>query len=161
MCDNQFQGTLCSGKDVGHLINTISHQLKRQMCMREGDYGLTNMQKIVLRYILFQSLKSDVYQKDLEKEFQIRRSTATGILQILERDGFIHRETAENDARLKKIIPTEKAIGKRTQIIENIRFMESLLREGIPEEDLQVCIRVLGAMSENLLGNEREKERGL
>lgn len=161
MCENQSQDTFCTGRDVGPLINTISHQLKRQMCMREGDYGLTNMQKIVLRYILFRSLKSDVYQKDLEKEFQIRRSTATGILQILERDGFILRETAKNDARLKKIIPTEKAIGKRKQIIMNIRFIESLLRDGIPEEDMQTCIRVLGAMSQNLLGNEREKERGL
>ena len=85
--------------DVGRLINKISHQLKRQMCFHQEESELTNMQKRVLHYILFQSLKKDIYQKDIEKEFQIRRSTATGILQLLEKNGFLIRETVEWDAR--------------------------------------------------------------
>ena len=55
--------------DVGRLINKISHQLKRQMCFHQEESELTNMQKRVLHYILFQSLKKDIYQKDIEKEF--------------------------------------------------------------------------------------------
>ena len=79
-------------QDVGRLINTISHQLKRRMCIQEEEDSLTtNMQRLVLHYILFESLKRDIYQKDVEKEFQIRRSTATGTLQILEKNGFINR----------------------------------------------------------------------
>ena len=35
--------------------------------------------------------------------------------------------------------------------------MERLLREGIPEKDMEACIRVLEKMSENLLGNEKKK----
>ena len=115
------------------------------------------MQKLVLHYIMFESLRRSVYQKDLEKEFQIRRSTATGILQLLEKNGFVHREQMKEDARLKKIVPTEKAIGLREQILKNIRYMERLLREGIPEKDMEACIRVLEKMSENLLGNEKKK----
>ncbi len=30
-------------QDVGRLINTISHQLKRQMCAEEENDSLTNM----------------------------------------------------------------------------------------------------------------------
>lgn len=145
------------GHDVGRLINMISHQLKRQMSTHGEESDLTNMQKLMLHHIMFESLKGDVYQKDLEKEFQIRRSTATGTLQLLERNGFVRREPVKEDARLKKIVPTDKAIGLREQILKNIRYMESLLREGIPEEDLQVCIRVLEKMSANLLGNEKKK----
>lgn len=145
------------GHDVGRLINTISHQLKRQMRTHGEEDNLTNMQKLVLHYIMFESLRRSVYQKDLEKEFQIRRSTATGILQLLEKNGFIHREQMKEDARLKKIVPTEKAIGLREQILKNIRYMERLLREGIPEKDMEACIRVLEKMSENLLGNEKKK----
>ena len=44
------------------------------MCAHESEDSLTNMQRHVLHYILFQSLQHDIYQKDLEKEFQIRRS---------------------------------------------------------------------------------------
>ena len=146
-----------SGRDVGRLINMISHQLKRQMQTHGEEDDLTNMQKIILHHIMFESLEHDVYQKDLEKEFQIRRSTATGILQLLEKNGFIYREQVKEDARLKRIVPTEKAIGLRKQILRNIRYMESLLREGIPEDDMEVCFRVLGKMSANLLGNEKKK----
>ena len=81
----------------------------------------------VLHYILFQSLKKDIYQKDIEKEFQIRRSTATGILQLLEKNGFVIRETVEWDARLKKLVPTAKAEGVREEILSNIRYMETIL----------------------------------
>ena len=144
-------------RDVGRLINTLSHQLKRQISFPEEESSLTNIQRVVLNYILFQVLKREVYQKDIEKEFQIRRSTATAILQLLERKGFICRETAEWDARFKKLIPTEKTEKLREQIISNTRYMENLLKTGIPEEDLQICLRVLERMSENLSDNEKIK----
>ena len=141
--------------DVGRLINKISHQLKRQMCFHQEESELTNMQKRVLHYILFQSLKKDIYQKDIEKEFQIRRSTATGILQLLEKNGFVIRETVEWDARLKKLVPTAKAEGVREEILSNIRYMETILKQGISQGDMRVCMRVLEQMSTNLLGNEK------
>lgn len=52
---------------------------------------LTAMQKHVLKFILLETLHSDIYQKDIEEEFQIRKSTATGILQLMEKKGFIYR----------------------------------------------------------------------
>ena len=146
-----------SKRDAGKLINTVSHQLKRQMCSHEAEDSLTNMQRHVLHYILFESLKRDIYQRDVEKEFQIRRSTVTGTLQLLEKKGFIRRESVEWDARLKKVVPTDKAEGIREHVLNNIRYAEAVLREGIPEEDMEVCIRVLGKMSANLLGNEKKK----
>ena len=120
-----------SEEDIGKLINIVSHQLRRQMCFFEDEDGLTNMQKHVLHYILLESLHREIYQKDLEREFQIRRSTATGTLQLLERNGFIRRESVQQDARLKKIVPTGKAQNLRERILENIARMEALLKKGI------------------------------
>lgn len=105
MCGSENMEISDSGHDVGRLINTISHQLKRRMCIQEEEDSLTtNMQRLVLHYILFESLKRDIYQKDVEKEFQIRRSTATGTLQILEkriyqpRTGRVGRPAEKADA---------------------------------------------------------------
>lgn len=144
-----------SAPDIGRLINTISHQLKRQMCAHEEKDSLTNMQRHVLHYILFQSLKREIYQKDMEQEFQIRRSTATGILQLLEKNGFITRESVARDARLKKLVPTGKAEGIRDRILENIRYVENLLRKDIAPQSLAVCLEVLEQMSLNLAENEK------
>ena len=159
MCDMNGRDILDPGHDVGRMINTLSHQLKRQMCIHESEDSLkTNMQRLVLHYILFQSLQRDIYQKDVEKEFQIRRSTATGTLQILEKNGFITREPVKEDARLKRLVPTEKAKGVRKHILENIRYVEALLVQGIPEEKLAVCREVLEQMSENLSVDEKRRE---
>lgn len=145
-------------QDVGRLINTISHQLKRQICSAEEDDSLTNMQRHILHYILFQSLQKEIYQKDVEQEFQIRRSTATGTLQLLERNGFIVRETVERDARLKRIRPTAKAEGVRERILENIQYMEHLLMREIDPKKLKICREVLEQMSLNLSQNEKTAE---
>ena len=159
MCSSDNKGTPDCGHDVGRLINTLSHQLKRQMCVQEEEDSLTtNMQRLVLHYILFQSLQRDIYQKEVEKEFQIRRSTATGTLQILEKNGFITREPVKQDARLKKLMPTEKAKAVRQHILDNIRYVEELLAKDIPEEKLTVCREVLMQMSENLSGDEKRRE---
>lgn len=141
--------------DVGRLINVISHQLKRQMCFHEEESELTNMQKRVLHYILFQSMEKDVYQKDIEKEFKIRRSTASGILRLLEKNGFVTRENVEWDARLKRLAPTGKAEGVREMILSNIRYVEKILRQGITDQDMEICRRVLEQISANLSGNEK------
>ena len=81
---------------------------------------LTPMQKHILKFILLETMHRDLYQKDVEEEFKIRRSTTTGILQLMEKNGFIYRESVAKDARLKRIIPTKKAEALREQILENI-----------------------------------------
>lgn len=139
---------------AGKLIHMLSHRLKRQNIVPCGEDGLTTMQKHVLKFILLETLHRDIYQKDVEEEFQIRKSTATGILQLMEKNGFICRECSAKDARLKRIVPTEKAEILRREILENIRAMEKQLSEGIPEEDFKVCVNVLWKMFDNLAQTE-------
>ena len=63
----------------------------------------------------------------------------------------------KQDARLKKLMPTEKAKAVRQHILDNIRYVEELLAKDIPEEKLTVCREVLMQMSENLSGDETKK----
>ena len=118
---------------VGRIIHMLSHQLKRRGTMPEVEMGLTPMQKHVLTFILFETMERDLYQRDIEEEFRIRRSTASGILQLMEKNGFIYRKSVARDARLKQIIPTEKAEKLRMDILVNIQEMEKKLTGGIPK----------------------------
>lgn len=149
------------GQDAGKWISRVSHQLKRQMFDEtdtEEQRELTNMQKHILHFILLESMQRDLYQRDLEKEFKVRRSTATGALQLLEKKGYLYREPVKEDARLKKIVPTKKALLLRSKLLESIRRREEQIRRGIPPEDMDVFIRVLKQISENLSYGERAKE---
>ena len=91
---------------MGRIIHMLSHQMKRNC--NNVDSAITNddltvMQKHVLKFVLLESLHRDLYQKDIEEEFQIRKSTVTGILKLMESHGYIRRESVKRDARLKRI----------------------------------------------------------
>lgn len=148
------------GKHAGKWINRVSHQLKRQMLWPDEPGDLTILQKSILHFILFETMQRDLYQKDLEKEFKVRRSTASENLRLLEKKGYLYRECAKEDARLKKIIPTEKAICLRGQLLKSIERTEERIRQGIPEEDLKVFFRVLKQISANLSSWEEENKMG-
>ena len=148
------------GKHAGKWINRISHQLKRQMLWPDEPGDLTILQKSILHFILFETMQRDLYQKDLEKEFKVRRSTASENLRLLEKKGYLYRECAKEDARLKKIIPTEKAVCLRGQLLKSLERTEERIRQGIPEEDLKVFFRVLKQISANLSSWEEENKMG-
>lgn len=148
------------GKHAGKWINRVSHQLKRQMLWPDEPGDLTILQKSILHFILFETMQRDLYQKDLEKEFKVRRSTASENLRLLEKKGYLYRECAKEDARLKKLIPTEKAVCLRGQLLKSIERTEERIRQGIPEEDLKVFFRVLKQISANLSSWEEENKMG-
>ncbi len=143
--------------NTGKLIHMLSHQLKRHNSESEESSDLTHIQRHILNYVLFESLGRDVYQKDLEEAFHIRKSTVTGILQLMEKNGFIKRESVEKDARLKRIVPTSKAEKRREKIMENIRATEQRLETGISKQDLETCRFVLKRMLQNLSENEEQQ----
>lgn len=123
-----------------------------------GNDGLTTMQKHVLKHILLETMHREVYQKDIEEEFRIRKSTATGILQLMEKNGFISQESSKKDARLKRIVPTPKAEALRPEILEHIRDTEKRLIQGIDQEDVKICRKVLVQMIQNLAENKTENK---
>ena len=120
---------------------------------------LTIMQKHVLKFVLLESLHRDLYQKDIEEEFQIRKSTVTGILKLMEKHGYIYRESVKKDARLKRIVPTAKAEEMRPKILEHIQKTEAKLIEGIAPEDVLICKKALGQMLYNLSEMNKEENK--
>ena len=145
---------------MGRLVFMLSHQLKREQKPDDGmeDCELTPMQRHVMKHILLETLHRDIYQKNIEEEFQIRKSTASGILKLMEKNGFIYRETVKKDARLKRLLPTKKAEAMLPKILEHISETEHRMTEGISEEDMLLCKKVLYQMFYNLAEKNRENK---
>ena len=130
---------------VGRLIHILSHSMRRHNPteVMEND-DLTTMQKHVLKFILLETMHRDLYQKDVEEEFQVRKPTATGILKLMEKNGYIYRESARQDARLKRIVPTEKAENIRLAILKSIEENEEAMVRGIPKKMWSCASRFCG-----------------
>lgn len=138
---------------LGPELQRLHHLIKRRIgeVLSDGETReLTQMQSFVIRYLSEHQDKGDLFQRDLEKRFGIQRATATGILQLMEREGLIRREPVEYDARLKKLILTPEAKELDDHVISTIRMVEEQTLEGIAPEDLEVFWRVLEQMKKNL-----------
>lgn len=145
---------------MGKLIHMLSHEMKRHHPIDKVVIeDLTIMQKHILKYILLETMHRDLYQKDIEEEFQIRKSTVTGYVQLMEKNGFLTRESDKDDARKKRLVPTAKAEELRGLILEDIKRNEKMMVEGIKEEDVTICKQVLYHVLQNLIEKHKEEER--
>lgn len=93
--------------------------LKRQMaCMMAGSDVdcIMDMQSMVLHYLIQSEGQGNRFQRDIETQFAMRCSTATGILQLMEQHGLLYREQIVHDARLKRLVLTEKARALNAEI---------------------------------------------
>ncbi len=92
----------------------------------------------------------DIFQKDFEKEFDIRRSTASNILSLMEKNGLIIRQSVPDDARLKKILLTEKAVEIHEKIEESFSKMEKDISQGISEEEMEAFLVTVDKIRNNI-----------
>lgn len=137
---------------IGFEIHMLDHMLARNMQAHVRAAGIdeiTLMHGWIIRY-LYANRDRDVFQKDIEKDFSVGRSTVTNVIKLMEKKGFIRRESVEHDARLKKVILTEKGILSHETMEHMIDNMDASLMEGIEDEELEVFHSVIRKLKENL-----------
>lgn len=98
----------------------------------------------------YENRDRDIFQKDFEEKFSIRRSTASNILKLMEKNGFITRESVANDARLKKIVLTEKAVRLHNCIAEDIEKRENKLKKGLTDEEIEAFFSIIQKLKANM-----------
>ena len=136
------------GLEVHRLEKLMARQRGYSAAHQDADRQ-TGMHGYLLRY-LYENQERDVFQRDIEKAFSISRSSVTVTLQLMEKNGLIRRESVAQDARLKRIVLTQKARDLHRQIEAHILAFESNLARGISEEEQEVFLRVAKKMQENL-----------
>ncbi len=143
------------GKDFGSIMNLLKRRMSTFDMAEDGsnsdNNAFTAKQGLVLGYIAKKNCEGkDVFQKDIEKEFSIRRSTATGILQLMEKNGFVVREAVKEDARLKKLVLTEKAKQRQQRFIKYLDEITTLAFDGVTEEELETLESIMNKVKKNL-----------
>ena len=145
------------GFEVKRLDNEIhSHVAPTRAAMGAGE--LTMMQSWIIGY-LYGNRDRDIFQKDIEANFSIARSTATGILQLMEKKEYIKRKPVDYDARLKKVELTPKGEELQQNTMRAIQNLEQKMRTDIPPEDLDTFFRVIRKIRSNVENCHKETDR--
>lgn len=125
-------------KEIHRLDMAVGRRLWQRLSEQSCEGVSTGTHCRIIRY-LSEHQERDVYQRDVEKEFGITRSTASRVLTLMEEKGLILRESVETDARLKKLTLTEKARQCSDVMMQNGRSVDQqLLRGFTPEEEDQL-----------------------
>ena len=137
---------------IGWHIKVISNLIKREVgiygCEKNPD-ELTGNNMFIIGHLARHGEK-DIFQKDLEEIFSVRRSTMSAVILRMEKKGFLTRESVQYDARLKKLVLTEK--GKRIhELIESrIAETEEKLSAGLSEDEKRQLFVLLEKLRQNL-----------
>lgn len=143
-----------TGRHIGRELHTLDMMIGRLVNAYQSKVdekaGINRMQGWIIGY-LYRHSDEDVFQKDLEAEFQMARSTASGILQSMEKKQLIIRESIPRDARLKRLVLTPKGMEFQMEIIDNFARIQKALSADIPEKKLEEFYETVDMIRENVV----------
>jgi len=91
-----------------------------------------------------------IYQKDIEKAFDITRSTASRVLSLMENKGLVQRSGVEHDARLKRVTLTERSKAFSEVMSQKCAELEERIFRGFTEREEAMVLSFLERMHYNL-----------
>ncbi|MCI8517991.1 MAG: MarR family transcriptional regulator [Hungatella sp.] len=136
---------------AGLAVRTLSNLIHRKInqMVAEEEETLTAHQMWVLKFLVNQEDR-EIMQRDIEREFSIRRSTASHMLTLMEHGGYIRRVPVPSDARMKRIVLTEKGRQAHERMGERIKRFETLLREGVTDQELEWFLGIIERLQQNI-----------
>ncbi|WP_343101614.1 MarR family transcriptional regulator [Romboutsia sp. MSSM.1001216sp_RTP31141st1_G3_RTP31141_220114] len=137
------------GLDISKIHHIISRKMDASVISAIDD-NLTVSQAYVIDFISNEGKDKEIFQKDLEKAFDLKRSSISLMLNNMEKSDLIERVPVTEDARLKKIILTQKSIKLYEKISTAIDSIEDKLSENITPEEIKVFQSVLDKIRNSL-----------
>lgn len=130
------------------IVNRL-HQVALDMPSENIPRGMTASQLITIGFLYF-SRQGDVYQRDIESFFKLRRSTVSSQLNTLERKGLIQRVPVPHDARLKKLVLTEEGLKVSDEVLRRLNAINDLMIQGLDPEEVRQLTQLLCKLEKNL-----------
>ncbi len=138
-------------KSIGWLSSLITRRLDQLCAARK----LSGAEGRILHFVM--TIDHDIFQKDIEYDSHLKASTVSELLKNMEHKGLIRRESVAHDARLKKIVATEKVAKLKEEVLSDMAQLDSDLTEGISDEELKTFGEVCFKFIENLNKLEERK----
>lgn len=122
------------------------------------SYDLTVSQMLLLCYCLNFG-DEFVYQRELERYFDLSHVTVIGLLKRLSENNYVRIEISETDRRQRKVFLTERAYSIAADIERQITEFEQMLTDTLSENEIQSMQKYLDIVYHNLI-SQNKKQKG-
>lgn len=140
-------------KRVGYQLKALDHMFRRSMeanIRKNGFEGMSVINAWIIDYLVDNEGR-DIFQKDIEKNFKIGKSSIAGTLKMMEEKNFIIRQPVKGDARLKRVCLTDKGREYSRKMEQGRDEMEKKVCRGLTEEEVKLFFDIIKKMQDNLI----------
>ena len=142
-----------------HALEHLSRKyMDRRMREATGE-EFPNNSGFIMHYLEYHDTDDPVYQKDLEKVFHLSKSTVTGLLQGLEQAGYVSRESVKEDARLKRVVLTEKGRKHNNLVKKLLQEMDEQMSDILTAEEKEIFIKSCEKMRNRIVMESKKEDK--
>ncbi len=145
---------------VGHELRSLHNLIRRYFefsSHRHEIESATSNNGWIIAF-LSENEERDIFQKDIEEYFTITKSTASKVLSLMEQKGLVERRAVSADARLRKIVLTDKARGLSKIMQEDGKNMEAALLDGFSPEEIRTLLGYISRMKHNIASRSASRQ---
>lgn len=132
---------------VGHWICMTAHIYQRVINEELMPQGITYRQCQVLGWL---ALEGDLSQTELAQRMNIEPPTLVGVLDRMEADGLLTRQSTPRDRRCKIIKPLPRARALWEKILESAERVRARATAGMTAEQMETLKSLLAQVQSNL-----------
>lgn len=138
-------------KKISDVIKSLDNMLMQELLENFSEYNLfiTPIQGSIICYLINNQDK-DICQKNIEELFCIRRSTASEVLKLMEKNNLITRVISEGDLRKRNILLTDNARLLHKKIEKLTLNLEKNMSRNITQEELHIFYNVIEKIKSNI-----------
>lgn len=141
---------LTLGRQIGHVSHLYRRNIDSLIVTESRDCeepSFTGRNFGILRYLKDHSDR-DVFQRDLEEAFKVRRSSVSSMVDRMEQKGMLVRRSVDGDARLKRLELTPKSEQLLLAVSCGVERMENEVRAGFTPEEYRTLTVLLEKLSD-------------
>ena len=134
-------------QSVGHWLMLAAKDYERAVNAAIEPSGITWRQAQVLGWLAYEG---ELTQADLAERLSIEAPTLVGILDRMERNGWICRHDCPTDRRKKIIRATPEAEPEWEKVLSCAQGVRALATRGFSEEERRTLIELLSRVRQNI-----------
>ena len=134
--------------EINKLIRMISHRIRANGDANLKERGLTFSQLQLL--VTLHRSGGEMSQRELKKELNVAHPTIVGLVQRLEKNGYVKTWTDETDKRIKHVKESEKALKFKEDSRKRWHDMSKRMFRNLSDDEKEELYRMLNVISDDL-----------
>ncbi|WP_411034972.1 MarR family winged helix-turn-helix transcriptional regulator [Shinella sp. BYT-45] len=134
-------------------LSRVQRKMRALFDARVKERGLTLPRA---RALLILGRGAQLNQRELADELDIETPTLVRLLDGMEKQGFIERQSVEGDRRAKQIVMTPYGARVAEEVLDLAKSLRADVLKSISAGDMATTVKVFAAMSENIAKSCRE-----